>query len=143
MNASPQTLERRITMSNENANIARGQASTPERVRQRATLQPVVDVYENQDELLLVADVPGARNDGVSVHLDNNQLTIEARRVDDSPPGSALITESRSYDYFRAFTVPRGIDASKIEAQLTGGVLWLHLPKSEALKPRRIEVKAG
>jgi HSP20 family protein len=129
-------------MSNDNANLARSQASTAERVRQRATLQPVVDVYENQDELLLVADVPGARKDGVSVHLDNGQLTIEARRVDESP-GSALITESRPYDYFRAFTVPQGIDASKIEAQLTGGVLRLHLPKSDALKPRRIEVKAG
>jgi HSP20 family protein len=129
-------------MNNENVNLARNQERSAERVAQRATVQPVVDVYENQDELLLVADVPGARKDGVSVHLDNGQLTIEARRSDDLP-GAALITESRQYDYFRAFTVPQGIDASKIEAQLNSGVLRLHLPKSDALKPRRIEVKVG
>jgi HSP20 family protein len=128
-------------MSNGNVNLSRNQERSPERVAQRATVQPVVDVYENQDELLLLADVPGARKDSVTVHLDNGQLTIEAKRSDEQP-GAALIAESRSYDYFRAFTVPQGIDASKIEAQLTSGVLRLHLPKSEALKPRRIEVKA-
>jgi len=129
-------------MNNENVNLARNQERMPERVQQRATVQPVVDVYENEDELLLVADVPGAGQDDVSVHLDNGQLTIEARRADE-PAGNPLIAESRSYDYFRAFTVPHGIDASKIQAQLVTGVLRLHLPKSDALKPRRIEVKAG
>jgi HSP20 family protein len=129
-------------MKVENINLARNLERAPERVRQRAVVQPVVDVYENQDEVLLVADVPGARNDGVSVHLEGGQLTIEAKRLDESP-GSALIAESRPYDYFRAFTVPQGIDASKIDAELTAGVLRLHLPKSDALKPRRIQVKAG
>jgi HSP20 family protein len=129
-------------VSNENINLARNPQRTTERVRQRASVQPVVDVYENQDELLLLADVPGARRDGVTVHLEGGQLMIEASRVDESP-GSALTVESRACDYFRAFNVPQGIDASKIEAQLTSGVLRLRLPKSEALKPRRIQVEAG
>jgi HSP20 family protein len=129
-------------MSTENVNLAKNRQRTAERVRQRATVQPLVDVYENQDELLLLADVPGARSDGVSVHLEAGQLTIEASRLEESP-GSALTNESRTCDYFRAFNVPQGIDASKIEAQLTSGVLRLRLPKSEALKPRRIRVEAG
>ena len=70
------------------------------------------------------------------------QLTIQAKRSDLSTT-TPLVTEYRPRDYFRSFSVPRGIDASKIAAQLTAGVLRLHLPKSESIKPRRIEVKQG
>jgi len=110
--------------------------------QQRETVVPPVDVYENGDELLLVADVPGASHDGIDVQLEKGQLTILARRSDEAPK-TPVSTEYRPRDYFRAFSVPQGIDASKIDAQLTAGVLRLHLPKSESLKPRRIEVKQG
>jgi HSP20 family molecular chaperone IbpA len=101
-----------------------------------------VDVYENADELLVVADVPGASPDGIDVQLQKGQLAILARRGGETT-GTPLATEYRSRDYFRVFSVPHGIDASKIDAQLTAGVLRLRLPKSESLKPRRIEVKQG
>jgi HSP20 family molecular chaperone IbpA len=114
----------------------------PERVKQRFTVAPRVDVYENANELLLVADVPGVTKESVSIQLDKGQLTIEASRSDDAT-GSPLIAEYRPSDYVRVFAVPQGIDAAKIDAQLTGGVLRLRLPKSEALKPRRIEVRAS
>lgn len=106
------------------------------------TVVPPVDVYENADELLLVADLPGATPDGIDIQLENGQLTIQAKRSDLSTT-TPLVTEYRPRDYFRSFSVPRGIDASKIAAQLTAGVLRLHLPKSESIKPRRIEVKQG
>jgi HSP20 family molecular chaperone IbpA len=114
----------------------------PERVNQRFTVAPRVDVYENANELLLVADVPGATKESVSIHLDKGQVTIEASRREDVT-GSQLIAEYRPTDYARVFAVPQGIDASKIDAQLSGGVLRLRLPKSEALKPRRIEVRSS
>jgi HSP20 family protein len=113
-----------------------------EAVQQREAIAPVVDVYENVDELLLLVDVPGATNDGIDVQLDKGQLTILAKRRDDAP-GSLLAAEFRSCDYLRVFSVPQGIDPSKIDAQLSGGVLRLRLPKSESVKPRRIEVKQG
>ena len=113
-----------------------------EAVRQRETVAPVVDVYENADELLLLVDVPGASNDGIDVQLDKGQLTILAARREDAP-GSLLTAEHRARDYLRVFSVPQGIDPSKIEAQLSGGTLRLRLPKSESVKPRRIEVKQG
>jgi HSP20 family protein len=116
--------------------------TAPERTRQAATVAPLVDVYENKNELLLVADVPGATAEGVRVHLEKGQISIEARRAVD-PQGTALQTEYRPRDYYRAFSVPDGIDGSKIEATLTAGVLRVRLPKSESVKPRRIEVKAG
>lgn len=113
-----------------------------EAVQQREAVAPVVDVYENVDELLLLVDVPGATNDGIEVQLDKGQLTILAKRREDAP-GSLLTAEYRPCDYLRVFSVPQGIDPSKIDAQLSGGVLRLRLPKSEAVKPRRIEVKQG
>jgi HSP20 family protein len=113
-----------------------------EAVQQREAIAPVVDVYENVDELLLLVDVPGAANDGIDVQLDKGQLTIMAKRGEDTP-GSLLAAEYRSCDYLRVFSVPQGIDPSKIDAQLSGGVLRLRLPKSESVKPRRIEVKQG
>jgi HSP20 family molecular chaperone IbpA len=94
------------------------------------------------DELLLLVDVPGATNDGIEVQLDKGQLTILAKRHEDAP-GSLLAAEYRAYDYLRVFSVPQGIDPSKIDAQLGGGVLRLRLPKSESVKPRRIEVRQG
>jgi HSP20 family molecular chaperone IbpA len=114
----------------------------PERVQQRVTVTPRVDVYENANELLLVADIPGATKESVSIQLDKGQLTIEASRREEKV-GSPLVAEYRSIDYARVFAIPQGIDGSKIDAQLSGGVLRLRLPKSEALKPRRIEVRAN
>ncbi len=114
----------------------------PERVQQRVTVTPRVDVYESANELLLVADIPGATKESVSIQLDKGQLTIEASRREEKV-GSPLVAEYRSIDYARVFAIPQGIDGSKIDAQLSGGVLRLRLPKSEALKPRRIEVRAN
>ena len=132
-----------MATANNNTNMAKRQDRSPEPVQQRQeTIAPPVDVYENADELLLVADLPGARSDGIDIQLENGQLTILAKRNDD-PAGTPLATEYRARDYFRNFSVPQGIDASKIAAQFTAGVLHLHLPKAESLKPRRIEVKQG
>ena len=114
----------------------------PERVKQRVTVTPRVDVYENANELLLVADVPGATKESVSIQLDKGHVTIEAARGG-PPEGSPVVEEYRPVDYARVFAIPQGIDASKIDAQLSGGVLRLRLPKSDALKPRRIEVRGG
>jgi HSP20 family molecular chaperone IbpA len=115
---------------------------TPERVQQRAWVAPRVDIYENEDEVLLVADVPGVDKDGLTIDLDKDQLTLEGH-VKEQAPGEALGREFQPVDYRRSFIVPSGIDASKITAELKNGVLTLHLTKSEALKPRQIVVRAG
>jgi HSP20 family protein len=111
------------------------------------TIAPHVDVYENDNEMLLWADVPGAQVDGFDVQVDKGELTLSARRTAEAAPASttatALETEQRTYDYYRVFAVPPGIDASKIEAELRGGVLKIRLPKSEARKARKIEVKGS
>ena len=79
-----------------------------------------------------------ARKTRRSILLPSEGSHSPARRQ-----GAALREEFATFDYRRAFIVPAGIDADRVTADLKQGVLWLHLPKSSALKPRQIAVKAG
>jgi len=108
----------------------------------RRSVPPACDIYENKEEVLLVADMPGVAPEALKINLDNDELTLEARR--DLPSEGALLTEEyRACDFRRHFVVPSGIDASRIAAELKNGILHLHLPKSEQVKPRQISVQAG
>lgn len=105
---------------------------------------PNVDILERKDELLLIADVPGARSDGVNIDYERGVLTLQAAvvpRQDDSRT-NYLLQEYGVGNYSRTFQVGEGIDASKISAEISAGVLTVHLPKAEKLRPRKIEVKA-
>lgn len=104
---------------------------------------PNVDILENKDELLLIADVPGARADGVSIDYDRGCLTIQAAvapRQDDSRI-NYFVQEYGVGNFSRTFQVGEGIDSNKINAEIADGVLTVHLPKAEKLRPRKIEVK--
>jgi HSP20 family protein len=103
---------------------------------------PPVDIYENRDEILVLADVPGARTDGITVRLEKNELYLHARR-EEANAGTPVMGGVRTADYSRTFIVPRGIDGERISAEMNGGVLRIHLPKSESSKPRKIEVRAS
>jgi HSP20 family molecular chaperone IbpA len=105
-------------------------------------VRPRVDVFENEHELLVVADVPGAAKDSIDVRFEGGELRLEARRGA-GPEGQALAEEYRVADYRRAFAMPEGIDSEKIAAELSNGVLTVHLPKSSAKRPRRIDVRAS
>jgi HSP20 family protein len=100
-------------------------------------VRPRVDVFENEHELLVVADVPGAAKDSIDVRFEGGELRLEARRAA-GPEGQALAEEYRVASYRRAFAMPEGIDAEKIAAELT-----VHLPKASAKRPRRIDVRAS
>src|SRR5687768_9053667 len=106
----------------------------------RPTSAPPVDVYENDDEILVVADMPGARPDSVAIKLEKEELFISANRETDVE-GQLLFGNRRDCEYRRAFLVPRGIDATQITAEMSQGVLQVHMPKSAAVKPRTIAVK--
>lgn len=108
--------------------------------RPRAT--PRVDVYENDKEILLLADLPGVTKDTLSIQIEADTLTLEARRGE-GPAGAPLASEYQAMDFTRTFTIPPSIDAAKIEASLDAGVLSLHLPKQPALTPRKIPVRVG
>jgi HSP20 family molecular chaperone IbpA len=115
---------------------------TPEPVQQRNWQAPPFDIYESKEELLLVADLPGVETDHLKIHMDKNELTVEGLRTP-AKHDHVLAQESEACDYRRTFVVPPGIDEEKIKADTRFGVLRLHLPKSEAAKPRQIQVKSG
>jgi HSP20 family protein len=126
-------------MSENKINRTENGGLTAEQLNRRPVVAPPVDIYENRDEILVLAEVPGARTDGITVRLEKNELYLHAQREDaGAGPGKAW-----GADYSRTFIVPRGIDAEKITAEMTAGVLRIRLPKNESLKPRRIEVRAS
>lgn len=105
---------------------------------------PPVDIYENPETLVLLADMPGVAPDKVMVDLKENRLTITGEI---SPPLGEkerfLVQEYETGNYMREFTLGQIIDQDRIEAGMKNGVLRLVLPKVEKAKPRKIEVKVG
>jgi len=119
-------------------------ATPSEQTRPGLVFTPAVDIFETEQALTLLADLPGVAKNDLKIDLDNNQLTIVG---DVASPESSdevdVLREYRTGRYFRQFTISDAIDQSKIEAAVTDGVLRLTLPKMEAAKPRKIAVKAG
>jgi HSP20 family molecular chaperone IbpA len=101
---------------------------------------PMVDIYEQESGLTLVADMPGVTNKNLKVDIDKGILTLEAD-VEIELKGGQLHSEFVTSGYYRQFRLPEHLDANKVDAQLKDGVLTLALPKAEAAKPKRIEVK--
>jgi HSP20 family protein len=122
--------------------IINAKERTRESVAGRPVVAPAVDIYENVEEILLVADLPGVTEEGLVVRLEKDQLSIEGR-TELPQPGTPLAVGFRAVDYRREFVVPKGIDADKIAATLKQGVLRVKLPKIPAVKPRQITVQAG
>ena len=102
-------------------------------------IAPVVDIFENEDEILLYADMPGVQKEHVTINVDNGKLEISGIRHLQTK-GSSSWQEFGDVEYSRVFAVPQSIDVEKVIAELKEGVLKLHLPKAEAAKPRTIKI---
>jgi HSP20 family molecular chaperone IbpA len=113
-----------------------------ERKRPIPTVAPLVDILENDDEILLFADMPGVDKKDITINIDNGRLALSGVR-EVTTVGAANWEEFGDVEYRRTFSVPQSIDVARVNAELKDGVLLLHLPKSELAKPRQIEIKAG
>ena len=109
----------------------------------RPVFVPAVDIIERPDALELLADMPGVSNEGVHIHLEENQLSLRGEVAESSGGDTPVYTEYRTGDYHRTFTLSNIIDQAKIEASMKDGVLTVILPKAEEAKPRRISVSVG
>jgi len=105
-------------------------------------LVPPVDIYENDEALILVADLPGVKKEEVDVQVKNDVLTLQARSKY-VPKEDYLFQEFGLRNYFRQFQLSEAVDRNRIQATLKHGVLNLVLPKAEKAKPRRIDIKMG
>lgn len=130
-------------MSDTTMQPANGSAIATAENTRAVTLTPRVDVLETEQELLLLADVPGVKQDNIDIRFEKGELTLHARRPSSRIDEAFMQREVPAADYFRSFRISEKIDADKIWAELKLGVLTLHLPKAEAAKPRKITVKGG
>ena len=101
---------------------------------------PPVDIYEDEQGLVVVADLPGVEPGGLDVRVEQGVLTIQGR-TQALATGTPLHREYELPGFFRQFQLPEEIDAGRIEAALTQGVLTLRLPRAAPAPPRRIDVR--
>jgi HSP20 family molecular chaperone IbpA len=101
-----------------------------------------VDIYEDDQGLVVVADLPGVEPGALDVRVEQGVLTLQAR-AQTLAPGTPLHREYELTGFFRQFQLPEEIDTGRIEASLTQGVLTLRLPRAAPAQPRRIEIRTG
>lgn len=114
----------------------REEIRTPGRV-----LVPAVDIFESIECLTLTADMPGVEKSGLEIDLEKGVLTINGA-VESVRRGRPILREFSSANYYRQFKLPDLLDGDKSFAELRNGVLTLTIPKSEAAKPKRIEIRS-
>jgi HSP20 family molecular chaperone IbpA len=105
------------------------------------TFLPVTDIFETDDALRLVLEMPGVSKDSVDVNVENNVLTIRGQIDFSKYEGlQPLYTEYNIGHYGRSFRLSNEIEQERIKAELNDGVMALVLPKAERAKPRKIKV---
>lgn len=108
------------------------------------TLIPDVDIYEDVEEIVVKADMPGVAKDRLDIQINQDTLTIEGEARIDMPEGmEAKHADIRSTRYRRSFVLSTELDTDKIDAGLRDGVLSIKIPKRAEAKPRKVEVKTG
>jgi len=104
---------------------------------------PAVDIFETEEQVTVVAEMPGVNNTGVDVSLEDDVLTIRGTRKEEDNSGRMILQEYESGSYIRRFTVSETIDQENIQATMNGGLLKVILPKAVPAQPRKIQVQAG
>jgi HSP20 family protein len=102
---------------------------------------PRTNLYERGDTFEIRAEVPGLEKDDLNVKIQGNYLEISGERESDTPQGYKIHKTERGLGSFsRRFTLPADVDATRVEATLKNGVLYLKLPKHEAAQPKKISI---
>ena len=103
-------------------------------------IAPPVDIFENDNSLIVVADLPGVEKEGVDIHVEDNVLTIRGL-AKYAQPATAIHREFSLQNYYRQFQLSDEVDQGKISAESKNGVLTITLPKAEKSKPKKVKVK--
>ncbi len=110
----------------------------------RGAWNPIVDIYENKDQIVLEAELPGMKREDFDLSIENNVITLRGeRRFEKKDEGDNYHRVERSYGSFtRSFTLPQTVSGEGANAEYKNGVLRVTLPKREEVKARRIEIKS-
>lgn len=118
--------------------------AVPEQTRPGPVYMPATDIFESEESITVLADMPGVKPQDLKIDLRDSVLTLTGRVT--APENSRELEVLREYHagtFFRQFTLAESIDQARIDAKLTDGVLRLELPKVEKAKPRQITVRTG
>ena len=130
-----QTKEMQLS-SNEKREVAAAEQTRPGPV-----YRPPVDIVEDASGFTVLADLPGVKSSDLHVDLRDGTLTIRGHCEMGTGNEQEILREFEPGTFFRQFSLPDAVEQTRIDANLVNGVLRLRLPKIEAARPRRIQVK--
>lgn len=110
---------------------------------EQAVWAPRTDLLETEDAYRIHLDVPGVNKNDLTINYKDNQLTVSGERASNRTSEEAeYVRVERAFGHFyRSFTLPRTVNAEGISADYEAGVLTIHVPKTEEVKPRQIEIQ--
>lgn len=114
-----------------------------ERTRETPSYTPRFDIWERENEMLLFGDLPGVEPQDLDIRFEKGELLVHGKVTPRHADRQYVYGEYGVGDFYRSFTIGEAIDTTNISAELKHGVLTLTLPKTAAMRPRRIEVKNG
>jgi HSP20 family molecular chaperone IbpA len=115
--------------------------TSPETIKGSVYYTPRVDVYETPEELVVLCDLPGVKAENVELKFEKGELSLHGK-VPPRPETIELLTgEYGVGDFFRSLTIFTEVNSDRITAEYKLGVLTVHLPKTEAVKPKRIPIR--
>ena len=119
-----------------------GRGWRPEEPAATTTWSPAVDIYETEGEIIVKAELPGVDRKDISLHIENNVLTVKGeRRFEKETKEENYHRIERAYGGFsRSFSIPAIVDEEKIRAEYKDGILKIALPKKEQVKPKQIAI---
>jgi len=105
-------------------------------------VSPFCDIYENDDEIGIMLDMPGIPKENIDINFENNEITIDGKVTKEKEENEEdyYVREFGKFRYRRSFKLPNGLDSSKIKANYKDGSLQVTIPKSESVKPKKIKI---
>lgn len=136
-------LQREVNRLFEDNSRVRGRDGTE--MSTARTWAPPVDILEDQNEIIVRAELPGLKQEDIDIELTGDTLVIKGeRKFDDAQRKDNYVRVERSYSAFqRVFTVGVPVEHDGVKASYKEGVLEVRLPKSEATRPKKVQVSAG
>lgn len=124
-------------------NLSRTTSSEPARQAEEEFRTPYVDIYETDDNLILLADMPGVNQQGMEVSVEQDTLTLIGRPAAGGSDGTPVYAEYEPFSFRRVFTLSGDIRRDGIDGKIQNGVLRLTLPKGEQARVRKIPIKTS
>ena len=116
--------------------------SWEEALEKEAWICPLIDIYENEDNYFIGANMPGVSKENIKVKLEDGSLEIMGKiNFEEALNRSYVLRENKIGNYYRKFKISNNIDTDKIDAAIEKGQLTVKLPKHERIKPRSIDIR--